>query len=161
MRARIQSALALALAAAWAVAPAQVVYRCGDSYSQQPCAGGKAIEAGPPPTADERRQSAAATQRDARLADRLEKDRLQQEAQPAQLYIPPPSPDAAAEPHKWPEQKATRKLDVFTASAPASKPPAEKKKKKKKTRAGKAAAEPEKPASQGSGAAAGTLAVRR
>ncbi len=151
----IQSALALSLAAASVAAPAQAIYRCGDSYSQQPCAGGRAIEADPAPTAAERRQSAAATQRDARLADSLEKDRLRQEAQPGQLYIPPPKLDAAAEPHKWPEKKATRKLDVFTASAPANKPPKDKKKK------GKAAAASDKSASQGSGGGAGTLAVKR
>lgn len=155
----IQAALALSLAAVSAAGPAQPIYRCGDSYGQQPCAGGKAIEAGPPPTAAERKQSAAASQRDAKLADSLEKDRLQREAQPAQLYIPPPKFEAPPAPHKSPEKAATRKLDLFTASAPGSKPPSQKKAKAKPGK--KDAADPGKAAAPGSGAAAGTLAVKR
>ncbi|WBY00500.1 hypothetical protein PE066_13590 [Ramlibacter tataouinensis] len=155
----IQAALALSMAAALAAAQAQPIYRCGDSYSQQPCAGGKALEPESAPTAAERRQAAAATQRDARLADSLERDRVQREAQPASLYIPPPKPEDAPHAHKSPEKKATRKLDVFTASAPASKPPKEKQKKGKGK--GKGSAGADQPAQPGSGAGAGTLAVRR
>lgn len=153
-------ALALSLAAVSTAAPAQPIYRCGDSYSQQPCAGGKAIEAEPPPTTLERKKSAAAAQRDASLAGSLEKDRLQREAQPAQLYIPPPRFEAAPDPRKSPEKAATRKLDVFTASAPGNKVPGEKKRKGKTGKKG--TADPGKAPPQGSsGAAAGTLAVKR
>ncbi|HYD77268.1 hypothetical protein [Ramlibacter sp.] len=155
---------ALSLAALAAAAPAQTIYRCGDSYGPQPCAGGKAIEAEPAPTAAERNRSAAATQRDAKLADSLEKDRLQREAQPAQLYIPPPQFEAQPGPYKGPEKAATRKLDVFTASAPASNKPGKPTKAKKgKGKAGKkGTADSGKPAKKpGSGPAAGTLAVKR
>lgn len=159
MRTMIPAALSLALAVCTAAAQAQAIYRCGDSYSQQPCAGGKAIVAEQPtPTSAERKQSAAAAQRDARLADSLEKERVQREAQPAQLYVPPPRFEATAQPYKSPEKAATRKLDVFTASAPGSKPT----KDKKKGKTAKDAADAGKPAGQGDRAAAGgTLAVRR
>jgi hypothetical protein len=114
----------LALACGIAAAQAQTVYRCGNSYGSQPCAGAQAIATeAPVPTDAERKQAAAAAQRDARLADGLEKDRLREEARPAQLYVPPPKFEPTPQPHKWPEKSATRKLDVFTASAPGTKPP--------------------------------------
>lgn len=148
---------ALSLAALSAAAAAQTIYRCGDSYGPQPCTGGKAIQAEPPPTAAERGRSTAATERDAKLADDLEKERLQREAQPAQLYIPAPKFEPPPEPHKGREKAATRKLDVFTASAPGSRPPKAKKGKGKAARKGAAG----RTAAQGSGAGGGTLAVRR
>lgn len=60
---------------------AQTVYRCGNSYSQTPCADGKAI-----PTDDSRTdaQRAAAREglaRDKKLAKELETDRRKEEAQ--------------------------------------------------------------------------------
>lgn len=98
------------------------VYRCGDQYTQQPCADGKIVPpAAPAPTAAESRSAGAAAQRDARMADALEKERLRQEAKPAPLYVPPARIQPATE-HKSPERAATRKLDVFTATAPAPKP---------------------------------------
>jgi hypothetical protein len=113
----------LALACGIAAAQAQTIYRCGDSYGSQPCAGAKAIATeAPVPTADESQRASAAAQRDARLADALEKERLKQEARPAQVYVSPPPAEAKPEPHKWPEKAGTRKLDVFTATAPGSKP---------------------------------------
>ncbi|TFZ06407.1 hypothetical protein EZ313_07155 [Ramlibacter henchirensis] len=48
--------------------------------------------------------------------------------------MPPPSAEARPEPHKWPEKAGTRKLDVFTATAPGSKPD----KKEKGGKSGKA-----------------------
>jgi hypothetical protein len=112
-----------ALAFGIACAQAQAIYRCGDSYGSQPCSGGKAIATETPePTAAERRQAAGAAQRDARLADHLEQERLKQEARPAQVYAPPPVGEIKPEPHKWPEKAATRRLDVFTATAPGSAP---------------------------------------
>lgn len=103
-------------------AHAQAIYRCGDSYSQQPCAGGRQLEpAAPPPTAADRSQAAAAAARDARLADTLEKDRNRREAQAARAPAVLPAPALEEpEPHKWPEKAATRKLDLFTASVPGS-----------------------------------------
>ena len=117
--------IALALAATGA--HAQGIYRCGDSYSQQPCAGGQPVTAAPPAPAEaERARSLAATRRDAALAGSMEKDRLRQEAQAPSVYIPPPKFESPPEPHRWPEKAGTRKLDVFTAVAPGSVPPKKK-----------------------------------
>jgi hypothetical protein len=117
-------AAALLLSATCLAVQAQAVYRCGDSYSQEPCAGGQQVPQAPGTSAADRAQAGANARRDASLAAALEKDRLRQEGQAGTqpLYIPPPTPDPAYEPHKWPEKNATRKLDVFTATAPGSAP---------------------------------------
>ena len=116
-------------------AQAQAIYRCGDSYSQQPCAGGLQLApAAPMPSAAERSQAAATAARDARLADTLEKDRTRREAQAGQAMAVMPSPAAEGfEPHKTPEKAATRKLDLFTASVPGSRAPKTKASTKKAT----------------------------
>ena len=132
------------------------------AYSQAPCDGGRAIAAEPAPSADQRRAALDAAQRDAKAADALEKERVQQEAHAAPAYIPAPRTEAAFEPHKSPEKAATRKLDVFTASAPvtkvaresAGKKPAKKKATDKAGPASKAEAEKGKPPG-------GVLAVSR
>jgi hypothetical protein len=119
----LPAAAALLLSVTCLAVQAQAVYRCGDSYGQQPCAGGQQVpQAQPGPSAADRAQAAANTRRDATMAASLEKDRLRQEGQAGTqpLYIPPPTPQATDEPHKWPEKNATRKLDVFTATAPGS-----------------------------------------
>ncbi|KQT14267.1 hypothetical protein ASG30_01385 [Ramlibacter sp. Leaf400] len=126
----------LALACGMAATQAQTIYRCGDSYGSQPCAGGKSIAADPSgPSTDESRQATAAAQRDAKLADGLEKERLKQEARPAQIYVPLPSAQEKPEPHKWPEKAGTRKLDVFTATGPGTAPPKKDKGAKKEGKA--------------------------
>ncbi|RYF37082.1 MAG: hypothetical protein EOO21_00325, partial [Comamonadaceae bacterium] len=95
------------------------IYRCGDSYGQVPCAGAQAVEAAPAPSAADRAQAAANARRDATMAATLEKDRVRRENQTGTLplYIPPPTSDAGLDPYQTPEKRATRKLDVFTASA--------------------------------------------
>lgn len=106
-------------------AHAQAIYRCGDSYSQQPCAGGRQVApSAPPPSAADRSQAAAQVARDARLADSLEKDRTRREAQAAHApaVLPPPAVEEPT-PYKSPEKAATRKLDMFTASVPGSRSP--------------------------------------
>ena len=106
-------------------AHAQAIYRCGESYSQQPCAGGRQLApSAPPPSASDRSQAAAQVARDGRLADSLEKDRTRREAQAAHALTVLPAPVAQdPEPYKSPEKAATRKLDMFTASVPGSRTP--------------------------------------
>ena len=146
-------AVALAIGLGGAAALAQAIYRCGDTYSQQRCDGGREIpEAAPSPSPAERAQAQAATQRDAALAESLEKDRLRMEAQAPRAFIPPPKAEAAPQPRKSPEKAATRKLDVFTASAPGSKPRKEakakpEKKKPKKNESAEGAKSPTGPSS--------------
>ena len=132
--------------AAWPAAHAQPIYRCGDSYSQQPCPGATQVATPPAPSAADRAQAAAATSRDARLAQELEKDRTRHEAQAVRAgpaaYVPPadalPTPDE----HQWPERAGTRRLDMFTATAPGSRPPRHKGKTSKSAKASGSAARP-------------------
>jgi hypothetical protein len=85
----------LALTAACAMpAAAQQVYRCGSSYSQEPCPGAKELPAGEQPTAQQRLQAIDVARRDAALADNLEQARLREEARVANLqpWLPPAQP---------------------------------------------------------------------
>ena len=130
-------AIALALLAGAALpAAAQGVYRCGDSYSQQPCPGGKRVEVDDARSAVQKSQTDRAVQRDAKAADTMEKARLKEEGKPAQAILPPAPPHdaSAADKDRKPAAKA-RKTEHFTAVAPR-KPgdPAPKKKKKKKNK---------------------------
>ncbi len=81
----------LCLAASGWIAPAaaQNIYRCGNSYSQQPCPGGKVVPADDTRNADQRSQTSAASERDAKAGDAMEKARLKEEAKPAQAVMPP------------------------------------------------------------------------
>ena len=85
-----------ALAATWGLAStAQPVYRCGDnSYSQQPCPGGKQVDAQDARTPAQRAQTSEAVKRQAATADQMEKARLKEEARPASVGLPPPKVEA-------------------------------------------------------------------
>ena len=110
-------------------ATAQNVYKCGSSYSQQPCAGGTAVEASDARAGTQKRQTEDAARRDARAADAMEKERLKAQAQPVPAYIPAAKGDSATAP---PPQAAgkLKKPEVFPATAPAK--PGDKAPKKKK-----------------------------
>jgi hypothetical protein len=108
----------LACVAGWS-APglAQPVYRCSDnSYSNQPCPGGKEIQAQDPRTAAQRAQTADAARRDAKAADEMEKSRLKQEAKvtkDAKDAAPLPVADAPRE-----TASADRTYSPFRAKKP-------------------------------------------
>jgi hypothetical protein len=160
----LPAAAALLLSVTCLAVQAQAVYRCGDSYGQQPCAGGQQVpQAQPGPSAADRAQAGANARRDATLAATLEKDRLRQEGQAGTqpLYIPPPTPQATDEPHKWPEKNATRKLDVFTASAPGTAPKKKDKDKPAKDQAASKAATKAKPKDDGKAKVANAPASAR
>jgi hypothetical protein len=82
---------ALCLAGSGWIAPAaaQNIYRCGNSYSQQPCPGGTLVPADDARSASQRSQTSLASERDAKAADAMEKARLNEEAKPAQVAMPP------------------------------------------------------------------------
>jgi hypothetical protein len=126
--------VAMAAAIGWgATASAQGIWRCGDSYTQQPCPGGRPVEAQDSRTSAERQQTLQAVERDTRMGESLEKSRVQAEAQPAPAYMPPPKPDAlSADPgDRAPAAKSAKKTPYFTAMSP-KKPKAPKTPKKKK-----------------------------
>jgi hypothetical protein len=118
-------AIALATLAALPAA-AQGVYRCGETYSQQPCPGGTPVQAAQGPSAAEQTRAREAARRDAKIADTMEKARMKEEAKPAPAYIPPAKSEAAAAPEK-PVVTKPKKPQHFTAVAPG-----ENKAKKKK-----------------------------
>ena len=136
MIARNSSIAALCLAAcSWfAPAAAQEIYRCGDSYSQQRCAGGTLVQAEDGRSAGQSAQTRLAAQRDAKAADAMEKARLKEEAKPAQAYIPPPKvQDATPQDSATPVSAKAKKPAYFTATAP-KKPGEQAAKKKKKAK---------------------------
>ncbi|MDF2464908.1 MAG: hypothetical protein K0Q43_3143 [Ramlibacter sp.] len=137
MKRILTAALLFAALTGWVPpAAAQAIYRCGDSYSQQPCPGGKVVAADDSRSASQKSQTDQAVRRDAKAAEAMEKARLSDEAKPAQVLLPPARPqDTSLKPVAAPTLK---KPEQFTAVAP--KKPGEVDKKKKKKKATKRAA---------------------
>ncbi|MES3004383.1 MAG: hypothetical protein V4787_27075 [Pseudomonadota bacterium] len=98
-------------------AAAQGVYRCGNSYSQQPCPGGKEVAVEDTRNAAQREQTDKAVQRDAKAAEVMEKARLKEEAKPAQALLPPAKVDEEEIKVKSVSAKA-KKLEHFSAVSP-------------------------------------------
>ena len=105
---------------------AQKVYRCGQSYSQTPCAGGDSVDVTDSRTTAQQKQTGQAATRDARAASTLEKERLKQEkadlaanSKPVPA-APPKAVTAAAPVAPASKPKKTRKSEpeFFTAQAP-------------------------------------------
>jgi hypothetical protein len=134
--------LAAALVLSSAAAQAQTVYRCGNSYSQQPCPGAAPVAASDPRTPAEAARSGSVASADAKRADAMEKARIAQEKNAPKAGVIGPSP-AASQAHAHARDGSpthSRKTDPFTAKTPA--PPGEPDKKTK----GKTAKKPkEKP----------------
>jgi hypothetical protein len=129
-------ALCTAIGAADAQNPAGA-WRCGNTYSDQPCTGGKAVALDDAPSADQVRDAERNTQRTQAAADRMERDRLRREKAAAPLsHIPKPTnavvPTEAAHPVAK-KKKGRNAPDFFTAAGPGS---STKKKKSAKTEAG-------------------------
>lgn len=111
---------------------AQPVWRCSDnSYSNQPCPGGKEVQASDPRTPAQRAQTAEAARRDAKMADDLEKARLKQEAKAPVAAVPLPvvEPPQESAPDRTLTPFRAKKPTYFTAVAP-NKPVAKVAKKK-------------------------------
>ena len=119
-------------------AAAQNVYRCGDSYSQQPCPSGKAVAVDDARTASQRAQTTEAVRRDAKTASDMEKARLKEEAKPVAAVIPLSKvEDVAPAGDRTDSSAKARKPAYFTAVSP--KKPGDKapRKKTKKAKAKK------------------------
>lgn len=128
---------ALVLFAAMACAAAQplhaqVVYRCGNTYSERPCGEGHAIEARDARSDEQRDSALEAQRRHDEMAEQLARDRQKAEAQPvAAARIsgrgePPPEEPAPARQKK--SSKAERRNGDFKAVVPGSGKPAKEKK---------------------------------
>ena len=128
--------LLLAGALGWAIpGAAQTVYRCGESYSQQPCPGGKPVQADDPRSESQRAQTREAVRRDAKVADEMQKARLKEEAKPAQAVIPAPKAETLDPPQEPAASPGVAKKPAyFTAVSPTKKEKAQPGKKKKKAK---------------------------
>jgi hypothetical protein len=84
-----------ALVAASGTAGAQQIWRCGNSYSQQPCPGGRAIESVEPAQPADAARAEASARRDAERADAMERARLEQERRAQRYVVVEPSPAAS------------------------------------------------------------------
>ena len=62
-------------------AQSQNVYRCGDTYSQKPCADAVVVDVGDPRSPAQKSQADAETRRESAAANAMEKARLKEEAQ--------------------------------------------------------------------------------
>jgi hypothetical protein len=111
---------------------AQQMYRCGTTYSHEPCQGATMVQAAHQPAPAEARRATTAAQQDARRADAMEKERLAQEARAPKAIIiggaEKPAQAKVTEPGQAKMQKG-KKPDYFTATSP--RPPGEAGKKKK------------------------------
>jgi hypothetical protein len=120
----------IAASALSSVATAQKTYKCGDTYSQTPCPGAVLIDTADQRSNAQKGQTDAATGRDAKAADALQKARLQQEAKDLAANTPTatatnPSPVKASNTPTSQLKKKKKTPEFFTAQAPG-----EKKKKK-------------------------------
>lgn len=121
--------LALLFIAACALstgASAQTTYRCGNSYSQQPCPGGVVLDPRDRRDSSQKVQSDTATLRDARAAEALQAERLAQEQKdlrantphsPAAKVVPTQAPGVSERPLLRPH-KNKRQPAYFTAQVP-------------------------------------------
>jgi hypothetical protein len=126
--------LALAFAAVCATAlpaAAQNVYRCGDSYSQNPCPGGVLVPTDDARTAAQRSQTREAALKDGKAADAMEKARLKEEGKPVAAYMAAPAEPPTAETKKPAPLAKPKKPEFFTAAAPRKPGEAAPKKKSK------------------------------
>ncbi|MDB5957853.1 hypothetical protein [Ramlibacter sp.] len=129
-------AAATALACPWA--GAQPVFRCGNSYSQQHCAGGggAVVETGDTGNALNTPPGSVAAAEAVR-AEAMEKARLAQEKNAPKALIIGPETPPLREPDAVPKDSTRAKagkLDQFTAVSPGHKTAKKKPAKKKKTR---------------------------
>jgi hypothetical protein len=127
--------IAYIAAAAFFAAPAmaQTVYRCGDTYVQKPCPGGKAVDVDDSRSASQRTDTLDATKRTAQAANAMQKDRLAEEAKAAQVLLPPEHPEVAV---KDDDVKVVRAPAARKKAHTKSKPPkhdGQKHEKKKKS----------------------------
>ena len=102
---------------------AQTAYKCANSYSQVPCPGGKALDTNDARSPTQKAQADQSTAQAAKMADKLEKDRLAQE-KAAPSGKPAPA-TAAKEPAAPVAIKPTKKKkpapEYFTAEVPSEK----------------------------------------
>lgn len=121
--------LLLSLCALSAGPQAQTIYRCGSNYSQVPCGGAVEINANDARSAEQKKASENVIAQDGRIAEALEKARIQAEKQrttpdgqlrQAQVKASKDAEKTSTKPPK-PEKKVQPEPFVAKASTPSSK----------------------------------------
>ncbi|HNV60035.1 MAG TPA: hypothetical protein PKH72_10300 [Rhodoferax sp.] len=105
-------------------ATGQNVYRCGNTYSQKPCADGIALDFDDARTAEQKAQSDAQIKHDAAAGNAMEKARLKEEAEQRAINAKLAAASAKA--------SSAKTKDSSGGTKPANKPPHKKKSTKKK-----------------------------
>ena len=106
-------------------ASAQTVYRCGNSYGTQPCAGGTPLDVSDSRTQADALRAGKVTSEDWKRAEAMEKARLAQEKNAPKAVVigpkeaPKPEPKEHAKPHK--KKGKAEDPSVFTAKVPKEK----------------------------------------
>jgi len=121
------AAIALALLACGSAA-AEEVYRCGNAYSQKPCPGGTTVQVEDTRSAAQNKASIEQTQRDAKSAEAMQKERVKEEAKPAQALLPA----SRASDAEFAEAGKPKKTEFGAVEPRKRKEPAPKKKSGKK-----------------------------
>ena len=119
--------LAALSSSGFAAGPNERAYRCGNTYSQTPCPGGKAVETSDARSKDQKAQADAANKRTQRMADSMEKSREKREAEQRKAALKEIDKSAAKTVAKDPKsnaseakpKKKTKQPDNFTAKTPA------------------------------------------
>ena len=104
-------------------AQAQNAYRCGSSYSQTPCPGGVPVDTADTRSKDQKAAAEAVAKRDMRMADSMEKSRLQQEEAQRKLAAKtagtsagkPAAKEAPSDKQAHSSKKKSRPPEYFTA----------------------------------------------
>jgi len=128
------------LTGAWA----QNIYKCGNSYSQQPCTGGSMVDTADSRSSVQKQAADQASQRNAQAAAALEKARQQKDKADLQAVAPAVKPAkpravAASQPKDSQSAQKTAKkpklsgADEFKAQVPGEPGTQDKKKAAKKT----------------------------
>jgi hypothetical protein len=126
------AAVAAAAALLASAAGAQTIFRCGDSYSQSPCADAKILEATPAPSAAQRSEAHAVAAREKLLALEMVQERHEREQaiRPAMAGSlgPAPTARAASAPPRGKKHASAKKRPAvddsgrdFIASVPKAK----------------------------------------
>jgi len=129
-------------------AQSQKVYRCGDTYSQKPCADAVVVDVSDPRSQTQKARADAETRRELAAANAMEKARLKEEAQ-MQSHRAKQTPSQAKK-TVTPAQNAAPGADAsHTGAAPKQTPKSHTKKKKEPEffTARSAASAPKAPAS--------------
>ncbi len=126
----------------------QKVYRCGDTYSQKPCADAVVVDVGDPRSPAQKAQADAETRRESNAANAMENARIKEEAQ-MRSDRTKPAPSQAKKTAAPAQRTASATDATQTGAAPKQAPKSHARKKKEPEffTARSAASKPKAPAS--------------